>query len=111
MLDLFPYYRAMADRKRLWIVQYLAQHGETSVTDLSTELHLSQPLVSWHLRLLRKVAIVRTRRAGRVVYCSLDRAALATYEQRVDALLGLNDAQTRTEAQAPSLTRAITRNR
>ncbi len=98
MFELFPYYRAMADRKRLWILQYLAGHGETSVTDLSLELHLSQPLVSWHLQLLRKVNIVQTRKDGRLVYCSLNREALKTYEQRVDALLGLNGTQTTLEA-------------
>ncbi|GAC1318865.1 MAG: hypothetical protein NVS2B16_29880 [Chloroflexota bacterium] len=103
MLELFSYYRAMADRKRLWIVQYLARHGETSVTDLSIELRLSQPLVSWHLRLLRKVNIVQTRKHGRLVYCSLNRDALQTYEQRVDQLLGVNMSEVPVEPDSTAL--------
>ncbi|MGI8826072.1 MAG: ArsR/SmtB family transcription factor [Chloroflexota bacterium] len=87
MQDLFLYYRSMADRKRLAIVQYLAQNGEMSVTDLSKRLRLSQPLVSWHLSLLRKAGIVQTRKAGRIVFCSLDRNAMQGYQRRLEALL------------------------
>lgn len=89
MSDLTLYFRALADRKRLAIVRYLARHDEVTVSQLGTELRLSQPLISWHLRLLRKAHIVKTRRAGRLVYCSLDRQALQTYERRLDRLLGL----------------------
>ena len=89
MKDLSTYFRALADRKRLLIVRYLAQHDEITVTDLGRKLRLSQPLISWHLRMLRRSDIVTTRRAGRQVWCSLNRRALETYEQRLDRLLGL----------------------
>ena len=90
MRDLTLYFRALSDRKRLLIVRYLARHEEITVSDLGKELHLSQPLISWHLRLLRRAGIVKTRRAGRQVWCSLDRGTLSTYEQRLDRLLGLD---------------------
>lgn len=92
MRDLLTYFRALADRKRLTIVQYLGQHDEITVSQLGRELRLSQPLISWHLRLLRKAGLVKTRRAGRQVWCSLDRHALETYEQRVDQILGIDVA-------------------
>ena len=103
MQEVFPYFRAMADRKRLWIVQYLAGHDEVSVTELSSELHLSQPLVSWHLRLLRRANIVATRREGRVVFCSLNRQALRTYEQRIDNILGLDESEEQKDSAPMSL--------
>lgn len=90
--DLSAYFRALADQKRLAIVRYLAQHDEVTVSRLGTELRLSQPLISWHLRLLRRAGLVMTRRSGRQVWCSLNRAALQTYEQRVDQILGLTAA-------------------
>ena|SRR5437764_8292561 len=90
MRDLTVYFRALSDRKRLLIVRYLARHEEITVSQLGRELRLSQPLISWHLRLLRRAGIVKTRRAGRQVWCSLDRRTLATYEQRLDRLLGLD---------------------
>ncbi len=89
MQDISAYFRALADHTRLRIVRYLAQHDEVTVTQLGKELRLSQPLISWHLRRLRRAGIVRTRRSGRQVWCSLDRGALQTYEQRLDQILGL----------------------
>lgn len=101
MRDLSTYFRALADRKRLGIVQYLAQHDEITVTQLGAELHLSQPLISWHLRLLRKAGLVKTRRSGRQVWCSLNRRSLGTYERRVDQILGLNNAAADDEDRQP----------
>ena len=91
MQELTSYFRAMADRKRLLIVRYLAQHEEVPVTQLGAKLRMSQPLISWHLRMLRRARIVKTRRDGRLVLCSLDRRALATYEERLDRILGVPD--------------------
>jgi len=50
-----------------------------SVTELAQRLlntgrPITQPLVSWHLAILRRHGLVRTRRHGRLVYCSLDTA-------------------------------------
>jgi DNA-binding transcriptional ArsR family regulator len=90
MQDLSMYFRALADRKRLLIVRYLAQHDQITVTQLGRELRLSQPLISWHLRMLRMAGLVKTRRAGRQAWCSLNRPALQTYEKRLDHILGLD---------------------
>jgi ArsR family transcriptional regulator len=100
MRELLLYFSALADRKRLLIVRYLARHKEVTVTHLGTELRFSQPLMSWHLRVLRRAGIVKTRREGRQVWCSLDRHALGTYEQRVDRILGLNREEDRPAAEA-----------
>ena len=66
--------RALADKVRLNIVRILANSQEVNVTDLTQQLLISQPLVSWHLAILRRNGLVRTRRQGRQVYCSLDLA-------------------------------------
>ncbi|HEU5347705.1 MAG TPA: metalloregulator ArsR/SmtB family transcription factor, partial [Ktedonobacterales bacterium] len=64
--------RALADKVRLNIVRILANNQEVNVTDLTQQLLISQPLVSWHLAILRRNGLVRTRRQRRHVYCSLD---------------------------------------
>jgi DNA-binding transcriptional ArsR family regulator len=92
MQDLTPYFRALADRKRLLIVRYLARHEEITVTELGRKLRLSQPLISWHLRMLRRAGLVKTRRAGRQVLCSLNLQTFRTCEQRLDRILGIDDA-------------------
>lgn len=64
--------RALADVVRLNIVHHLADQREVNVTEIGLSLGISQPLVSWHLAMLRRAGLVRTRRFGRQVYCSLD---------------------------------------
>jgi DNA-binding transcriptional ArsR family regulator len=64
--------KALADVARLTIVYHLAHQEEITVTALTDLLGISQPLVSWHLRKLRRAGLIRTRRVGRQVYCALD---------------------------------------
>ena len=81
--DLKRMLRALGYSVRLNIVRALASGDEVKVTDLAAQLAVSQPLVSWHLTILRRVEFVRTRRQGREVYCSLD---AARYQQCVAVL-------------------------
>lgn len=69
--------KALGDVARLHMIEILSSAGEMNVTDLTQALLAggrltSQPLVSWHLSILRRAGLVRTRRRGRLVYCSLD---------------------------------------
>jgi len=83
------YFRALADRKRLRVVEYLAERDRMTVTQLGEEMRLSQPLISWHLRILRKAGIVKTQRSGRQVWFSLNRPALEQYQRVVSQKFGL----------------------
>src|SRR5438552_1140717 len=64
-------FSALADPARLRIVEALALE-ELCVCDLSAALGLSQSGTSHHLRTLRNLRLVKHRRAGRLVYYSLD---------------------------------------
>jgi ArsR family transcriptional regulator len=79
--------KALADVARLTIVYHLARQEEITVSALTDMLGLSQPLASWHLRKLRRVGLIRTRRAGRQVYCSLDAARYHTCLQSLQTLV------------------------
>lgn len=57
-------FNAVAEPRRREILNHLAS-GEHSVNDLVLRLHLEQPSVSKHLRVLRDVGLVRVRRHGR----------------------------------------------
>ncbi len=65
--------KSLADVARLTIVYHLARQERVTVTDLTDRLNISQPLVSWHLRRLKRAGLVETHRAGRLVYCTLNR--------------------------------------
>jgi ArsR family transcriptional regulator, arsenate/arsenite/antimonite-responsive transcriptional repressor len=80
--DLRTYYRALGDDTRLRVLQLLATEGEHTVTELPVRLRLSQPLLSWHLRRLRRAGVVKTVRVGREVRCSFDRDRFAQLHER-----------------------------
>src|SRR3989442_7702413 len=71
--ELRSYYRALGDVNRLRIVQILVTEGEQPVSLLAKRLRISQPLMSWHLRRLRRAGIIRMERLGRDVRCTFDR--------------------------------------
>jgi len=70
--EMARYFYALKDILRLRILVVLAENGEMTVTRLARTLHVSQPLISFHLRALRLLDLVQVRRAGREVYCSVN---------------------------------------
>ena len=86
-------YRALADPTRLRICAILGESGPLPVNELSARFGLSQPLISWHLRILRNAGLVETRPHGREKLCALRPAAfeaLAAAQRRlVDGQLRL----------------------
>lgn len=93
--ELRLYYRALGDVTRLRIVQILATEGEVPVSYLAKRLHVSAPLMTWHLHRLRRAGIVRTERVGREVRCSFDRQRFVDLQDR-----GYRTVMNRAEAQA-----------
>lgn len=77
--DLSVAFEGLANPTRLLIVESLAASLEIRVSELAEICMVSQPRMSWHLRILRKAGIVRTRRDGREVLCRLDRDAIAQH--------------------------------
>jgi DNA-binding transcriptional ArsR family regulator len=69
--DLADTFAALADTTRLRIIEALSLE-EMCVCDLSAALRLSQSATSHQLRILRNLRLVKHRRAGRLVYYSLD---------------------------------------
>jgi DNA-binding transcriptional ArsR family regulator len=60
----------------------LADRDECTVNEIAEALNKSQPLVSWHLRRLKSAGIVKIRREGRAVYCSLDHESIGRRQQQ-----------------------------
>ena len=87
--ELPDHFLAFANPTRLRILERLASRGEVNVNDLAAYLRMSQPRISWHLRMLRVGGVIRTRREGRQVYCSLDVENIRRYRERLDEMLGI----------------------
>lgn len=69
--DLARLFGALADRTRARILRLL-QQGALCTSDLAAAAGVTESCVSQHLRLLRGLRVVRSRRAGRYVFHSLD---------------------------------------
>jgi len=64
-------YRALGDETRLRVIGVLAEFGPMPVNELVSRVSLSQPLISWHLRIMRLAGLIETHRQGRAVICRL----------------------------------------
>jgi len=63
--------RAVANEKRLLILQLLIKNSEMSVSDISDELGFRFKTISRHLRVLDGADLTRHKRVGKQVYYSL----------------------------------------
>ncbi|MBI4492464.1 MAG: winged helix-turn-helix transcriptional regulator [Chloroflexi bacterium] len=89
---LSEFLKALGDQNRLAIFAVLTR-GELCVCELEATLGLSQSLVSNHLRVLKRLGLVRARRDAvdrRWVYYSLDEAAVARLRERCLAVFDLS---------------------
>jgi len=78
MTDIFD---VLADGTRRELLTLLERRAdEVSVSDLVTELGISQPTVSKHLKVLREHGLVSVREEGQHRYYRLDRAPFAEFE-------------------------------
>ena len=69
--SLAEFFKLFSDKTRLGILWALSL-SEMCVCDLSMLLKMKQPAISQHLKSLRQMHIVRTRRDGKVVFYALD---------------------------------------
>ena len=94
VFDLSVHFEGLANPTRLAIVEVLARGGEARVSELAELCKVSQPRMSWHLRILRHAQVVSTRPEGREVFCRLDRESIARHLQSFVQILGRDTGDT-----------------
>ena len=65
------FYKALSDYSRFKIV-YVLMSGEKCVSEIVEEVNMSQTAVSYQLKLLRQMHLVKYRRSGQNVFYSID---------------------------------------
>jgi DNA-binding transcriptional ArsR family regulator len=81
VIALAEIFKVLGDPTRVRILDALSQ-GERCVGELAGALRLTESAVSHQLRLLRHARVVRTRRAGRMIYYAVDdRHVLTLFRQ------------------------------
>ncbi|HEY98317.1 MAG TPA: winged helix-turn-helix transcriptional regulator [Dehalococcoidia bacterium] len=84
----------LADPTRLKLLRLLSQQREPNalcVNALAHRLGVTQPAVSQHLKLLKKVGLVRGKKRGYRVHYFVEREALDTAQEVISAALRLGE--------------------
>ena len=71
MKDLTSIFKALSDETRLRILKLL-EGGELCVCDVVAALDMIQPQVSFHLRVLKKAALLKGRKQGKWMHYKID---------------------------------------
>jgi DNA-binding transcriptional ArsR family regulator len=71
-IDCVEFCRALADETRQRILELLLEQ-EMCVSDIVEAFPVSQPTVSHHLDVLKRLGLVTSRKAGKLVYYATDR--------------------------------------
>lgn len=78
MTSCVDFCKALSDETRQRILQVLQEKGEVCVSDLVGMVNVSQPTISHHLMLLKNARLVNSRREGKQIFYSIDRANVLT---------------------------------
>ncbi len=77
--------KALSDANRLRIL-YCLGRGERSVNQIAEDLDLSQPLVSHHLKELKRALLVRVERRGPFIFYTLADPQILTIMNTISGL-------------------------
>ena len=81
-------FKALGDPTRLQIVYLLSTDtsGTLGVSELASRLKISQPAVSQHLKTLRAVGLVESRREGFYIYYTVSRERIVEFREHFELL-------------------------
>ncbi|MEQ1573249.1 MAG: metalloregulator ArsR/SmtB family transcription factor [Vicinamibacterales bacterium] len=69
-------FKALADPKRLRMVQEIAAAGELSCGQVGELFHLSQPTISHHLKILAEAGVLTVRESAQHHFISVNRTLI-----------------------------------
>lgn len=79
--------RAINHKLRLQIVKLIQETEKITVTEIYVKLRLEQSVVSQHLAILRRAALVTTQRDGKFIYYTINYTRMKELVTFVDDLL------------------------
>jgi len=87
--------KALADARRLAILERIAARGDAACQHLCEEFPVSQPTMSHHLRLLADVGLIEMRRDGQYAYYRLRADVVEAYVTTLEIRTRLTTTRTR----------------
>lgn len=83
--ELVTVFKALADENRIQILRLL-QPGEKCACDLLSDLNISQPTLSHHMRILTGAGIVQSRKEGKWMHYSISEEKMKDILQYLHSL-------------------------
>ena len=80
-------FKAFCDENRIMILQLL-QGGEKCACKLLTEMNITQPTLSHHMKILCDSGIVKGRKEGKWMHYSISRDGIGKAQKYLDSLKG-----------------------
>ena len=80
-------FKAFCDENRIKILQLL-QGGEKCACKLLTEMNITQPTLSHHMKILCDSGIVKGRKEGKWMHYSISRDGIEKAQKYLDSLKG-----------------------
>ena len=80
--------RAMNHKLRRDILSLIDITGKMNVTDLYKTMQIEQSVASQHLGILRTAKLVKTERAGKQIWYTVNHERINHYQQKVKELIG-----------------------
>ena len=77
LVDMAELFKVFGDSTRIKILYILSVH-EMCVCDIAAVLNMTQPAVSYQLKVLKQAKLVKNRRAGKTIFYSLADAHVET---------------------------------
>jgi len=67
------FFKAACDEQRQMILEILRHHNNLNASQIVDKMHISQPTVSHHLKILVEASLVNAKKEGKEVYYSLNK--------------------------------------
>lgn len=89
--ELVDVFKALGDNNRLRIIKILASHmlDTVCVNDMAKILNLSQSATSQHLKILKNIKILESKKVGNCIYYRINKNNFVKIKTQIDSLFDL----------------------
>ena len=103
--EMARFFKALGDPTRIKLLQLLLSGDSLCVGALAEKLHITQPAVSQHLKVLKNEGIVMGKRMGFFVHYQLNREIFTKYDIKLKRILHAEKIDCKTVKTCPSTSR------
>ncbi|MDO5851657.1 MAG: metalloregulator ArsR/SmtB family transcription factor [Methanobacteriaceae archaeon] len=89
--DLEEIFKALSNPNRLKIIYIISkkENKSTTVTEITKTMKITQPAASQHLKILKTVKILESKKEGNNIYYKINDQTVSTRKKEIDTLFTL----------------------